>query len=116
MAEYNNIITLEGVTRTEIIGEELTKLEADKTAFANKSGERKLEVIKQLRLEKLMETDYLALSDNIMSDEMKAFRKSMRDIPQDYTTEEQYDLLLARETDKTKTNFGQLTHTVWSKP
>ena len=116
MAEYNNIITLEGVTRVEITGEELTKLEADKTAFANKSGERKLEVIKQLRLEKLMETDYLALSDNIMSDEMKAFRKSMRDIPQDYTTEEQYDLLLARETDKTKTNFGQLTHTVWSKP
>ena len=109
MAEYNNIITLEGVTRTEIIGEELTKLEADKTAFANKSGERKLEVIKQLRLEKLMETDYLALSDNIMSDEMKAFRKSMRDIPQDYTADK-YDELLATDDD------GNLTHSVWSKP
>ena len=40
MAEYNNIITLDGVTRVEITGEELTKLEADRTAFANKSGER----------------------------------------------------------------------------
>ena len=116
MAEYNNIITLEGVTRTEIIGEELTKLEADKTAFANKSGERKLEVIKQLRLEKLIETDYLANSDVTMPNNIKTWRQSLRDIPQDYTTEEQYDLLLARETDKTKTNFGQLTHTVWSKP
>ena len=32
MAEYNNIITLEGVTRVEITGEELTKLEADRTS------------------------------------------------------------------------------------
>tara|TARA_A100001515_G_scaffold143328_1_gene144186 strand:- start:671 stop:1021 length:351 start_codon:yes stop_codon:yes gene_type:complete len=116
MAEYNNIITLEGVTRTEITGEELTKLEANRTAFANKSGERKLEVIKQLRLEKLIETDYLANSDVTMPDNIKTWRQSLRDIPQDYTTEEQYDLLLARETDKTKTNFGQLTHTVWEKP
>ena len=34
----------------------------------------------------------------------------------DFSTEEQYDLLLARETDDTKDNFGQLTHSIWSKP
>ena len=44
-----------------------------------------------------------------MSDEMKAFRKSMRDIPQDFS-EDKYDELLARNSE------GNLTHSVWSKP
>jgi len=38
------------------------------------------------------------------------FRKQMRDIPQDFTTEEQYDELLARD------EQGNLTHTIWEKP
>ena len=69
----------------------------------------KLEEIRNLRNQKLQETDYLALSDNTMSDEMKAFRKSMRDIPQDYS-EADFDNLLARD------EQGNLTHTVWEKP
>ena len=36
--------------------------------------------------------------------------------PANHTDENAYDLLLARETDKTKNNFGQLTHSIWSKP
>tara|TARA_Y100001963_G_scaffold102576_1_gene141181 strand:- start:55 stop:375 length:321 start_codon:yes stop_codon:yes gene_type:complete len=71
--------------------------------------QKKLKIIKQIRLEKLIETDYLAMSDNTMSDEMKAFRKSMRDIPQDYS-EDKYDELLSRD------DNGNLTHSVWSKP
>ena len=59
--------------------------------------------------QKLSETDYLAMSDNTMSDEIKAFRKSMRDIPQDFS-EDKYDELLARDIN------GNLTHTVWKKP
>ena len=49
------------------------------------------------------------MSDNVLTDEMKAFRKSMRDIPQNYSSDK-YDELLARN-DK-----GELTHSVWSKP
>ena len=81
------------------------------TAFNNgkRNASEKLEDIRQLRNEKLSETDYLAMSDNTMSDEMKAFRKSMRDIPQDYSADK-YDELLARDSD------GKLTHTVWEKP
>ena len=109
MAEYNNIITLEGVTRVEITGEELTKLQADRTAFANKSGERKLEVIKQLRLDRLQETDFYALGDVTMSDAMKTYRQNMRDIPANFD-ESKYDELLARDSD------GKLTHTIWEKP
>ena len=44
-----------------------------------------------------------------MSDEMKNFRKSMRDIPQDYLADK-YDELLTRDEN------GNLTHNVWSKP
>lgn len=65
--------------------------------------------IREIRNQKLSETDYLAMSDNVMSDEMKAFRKTMRDIPQNYS-EADYDDLLARD------EQGQLTHSVWSKP
>ena len=110
MAEYNNIITLEGVTRVEITGEELTKLEADRTAFANKSGERKLEVIKQLRLDRLKETDWYSNSDVTMPDNIKTWRQSLRDIPANHTNENAYDSLLARDSD------GKLTHSIWSKP
>ena len=44
-----------------------------------------------------------------MSDEVKTWRQSLRDLPQDNTTEEQYDLLLARVD-------GNLTNEIWSKP
>ena len=72
-------------------------------------AERKLAEIRKIRNRKLSETDYLAMSDNTMSEEMKTYRKSMRDIPQDYS-EADYDDLLARD------EQGNLTHTVWSKP
>jgi len=49
------------------------------------------------------------LSDNTLSDEMKAFRKSMRDIPQNYDSSK-YDELLAIDSD------GKLTHSIWEKP
>jgi len=69
----------------------------------------KLEKIREIRNSQLKNTDYLAMSDNTMSDEMKTYRQSMRDIPQDYS-EADYDDLLARD------EQGNLTHTVWSKP
>ena len=69
----------------------------------------RLEAIRKIRNLKLKETDYFATSDNTMSDEMKTYRQSMRDIPQDYS-ETDYDDLLARD------EQGNLTHTVWSKP
>lgn len=70
----------------------------------------KLKEIKQIRLQKLLETDYLANSDVTMPDNIKTWRQSLRDIPQDFSTKEQYDLLLARD------EQGNLTHSIWSKP
>jgi hypothetical protein len=71
---------------------------------------RKLGKIRDMRNAKLEATDYLANSDVTMPDNIKTWRQSLRDIPQNYTTEEQYDLILARDENQ------NLTHEVWSKP
>jgi len=112
MARYK----LENNTRIQFTAEEEAEFDALQTTWNDASAERKLAQIKDIRLQKLIETDYLANSDVTMPDNIKTWRQSLRDIPQDFLTEEQYDLLLARETDKTKDNFGELTHSIWSKP
>ena len=80
------------------------------TAWNNASATRKLAQIKEIRLEKLIETDYLANSDVTMPDNIKTWRQSLRDIPANHTDENAYDLLLARN------DAGELTHSIWSKP
>ena len=77
--------------------------------WKNKSAERKLAEIRQIRNQKLQETDWLVISEQI-TDAQKTWRSNLRKIPQDFTTEDEYDLLLARDKD------GNLTHNIWSKP
>ena len=70
----------------------------------------KLVTIREMRLEKLIETDYLANSDVTMPDNVKTWRQTLRDLPANHTDEAAYDALLAKDSD------GNLTHSVWSKP
>jgi hypothetical protein len=109
MSELINIIN--GVP-TPFTDEEKAQRETDIAEYNNASS--KLLRIKNIRQQFLNETDWWVFRGE-MTDEQKAWRKSLRDIPQDYSADK-YDELLARETDETKDNFGQLTHTVWSKP
>ncbi len=90
--------------------DELAEINARETAWSNDAPNRKLEEIKQIRLQKLIETDYLANSDVTMPDNVKTWRQTLRDIPANHTDEAAYDALLARDSD------GNLTHSVWSKP
>ena len=101
---------VDGIVR-DLTTEEQAEYEARNTAWENESAERKLAQRKQMRLERLQETDYLANSDVVMPDNIKTWRQILRDIPQDFSTEEQYDLLLARHEET-----GELTHSIWSKP
>ena len=94
----------------ELSAEEIAAIEADRKEWNDASATRKLEQIKKIRLQKLQETDYLAMSDNTMPDNIKTWRQSLRDLPQNNTTETQYDALLARDAD------GNLTNSIWSKP
>jgi len=102
-------IFIDGAVR-DLTADEQSEYDARQTDWNNASADRKLAQIKEMRLARLKETDYYALQDVTMSNEMKAWRLNLRNIPQDYTTEEEYDLLLARDEN------GNLTHSVWSKP
>lgn len=95
--------------RIQFTPEEEVLKDAEEKAWADKSAERKLNYIKEIRLQKLKETDYMANSDYTMPDDVKTWRQTMRDIPANYTTESKYDEILARDVD------GNLTHSVWSK-
>ena len=74
-----------------------------------KVNARKLEQIKEIRLEKLKATDYMANSDYTMPDYIKTWRQSLRDIPANNDSSK-YDDLLKRD------DNGNLTHTIWTQP
>jgi len=99
---------VDGIVR-DLTAEEQAEYEARNTAWENESADRKLTEIKEIRLNFLKETDWWVLRGN-MTDAQTSYRQALRDIPQDYTTEDEYDLLLARD------EQGNLTHSVWSKP
>jgi len=101
-------VNFNGIER-EATAEEQAEYDARQTEATNQSANLKLERIREMRNDRLQATDFYALSDVTMSSEMSTYRQKMRDLPQDFTTE-QYDLLLARDSD------GKLTHTVWEKP
>ena len=79
-------------------------------AWESKSGERKLEQIKEIRFEKLKATDWMSNSDVTMPSYIKTWRQTLRDLPANHTDEDAYNLLLARDSD------GKLTHSVWTQP
>ena len=96
-------------TVRDYTAEEQADYDARMKALNDSIVPRKLEAIRKLRNEKLTETDYLAFADNTLSEEMKTYRQSMRDVPQNFD-EDKYDELLARDSN------GKLTHTIWEKP
>ena len=104
-------------TWQEVGGDEYSQarkeeIAAEWNAWEAKSAERKLAKIKEIRLKKLQETDHHALSDQTLSVAMSNYRQGLRDIPQNYTNEEAYDLLLVRD----KSYPRNYTHSVWNKP
>ena len=104
----NKIATSQGLV--DLSNEEKQAIVDKWNAYESESATRKLAQIKSLRLERLIETDYLANSDVTMPDNIKTWRQSLRDIPANHTDENAYDLLLARN------DAGELTHSIWSKP
>ena len=104
----NYTIHENGVTRAMTEAEK-TQWDADASAYNADKVNRKLALIKKLRLRKLQETDWWVLRGT-MTDAQKDFRQNLRDIPANHVDEEAYDLILARDED------GNLTHSIWSKP
>tara|TARA_R100000322_G_scaffold14734_1_gene8640 strand:- start:54 stop:377 length:324 start_codon:yes stop_codon:yes gene_type:complete len=102
---FDNIVGLRDMT-----ADEQAQYDKDLADWNSKSVDRKLEKVRLYRNRKLIETDYLANSDVTMSDAVKTWRQTLRDLPQNNTTEAKYDELLAKDSD------GNLTNSVWTKP
>jgi len=107
MAKYKHNIN--GV-EIDFTPEEEAIKDAETKAWNDAKADRKLSEIKKIRLQKLIESDYLGNSDVTMPDNIKTWRENLRNLPQNFSTEEQYDLLLTRDSD------GNLTNAIWSKP
>jgi hypothetical protein len=101
-------IAIDGIIR-EATAEEQTEIDAQLVKDKKEIKDNYLNEIKKIRLEKLQETDWWVLRGDI-TDEQKLYRKNLRDIPSNFSTDEEYESLLARDDD------GNLTHSIWSKP
>jgi len=77
MPRYHNI----NGNKVQFTAEEETARDNEEAAWANAAPARALAELRAKRNRLLAETDYLALSDNTLSDDMKTYRKDLRDLP-----------------------------------
>ena len=71
----------------ELTAEENAQRDAEEAAWAAGAFDRAIAGLRQDRNTRLAETDFYALSDLRLSDEMATYRQELRDITQGLTTE-----------------------------
>ena len=76
MPRFHNI---NGV-KVQFTAEEETARDAEEKAWADGQLNRDLASLRQRRNALLAETDYFALSDNTLADNMKKYRQDLRDL------------------------------------
>ena len=76
MPRYHNI----NGNRVQFTADEETARDNEEAAWANAAPARALAGMRTRRNRLLAETDYLALSDNTLSDDMKTYRQALRDL------------------------------------
>ena len=77
MPRYHNI----NGNRVQFTAEEETARDAEEKAWSDAAPARALANLRSRRNRLLAETDFYALSDVTMSDEMKKYRQDLRDLP-----------------------------------
>ena len=77
MPRYHNI----NGNKVQFTAEEETARDAEEQAWADAAPARALADLRAKRNRLLAETDYYALSDVTMSDDMKTYRQNLRDLP-----------------------------------
>ena len=77
MPRYHNI----NGNRVQFTAEEEAARDAEEKAWADAAPARALADLREKRNRLLAATDYYALSDVTMSDDMKTYRQNLRDLP-----------------------------------
>ena len=75
--------------RIQLTAEEEAQRDQEEADWNAGAFDRAIASLRQDRNNKLAETDFYALSDVTMSDEMKQYRQDLRDITEGLTTKEQ---------------------------
>ena len=84
MPRYHNI----NGNRVQFTAEEEAARDAEEQAWADAAPARALANLRAKRNQLLAETDFYALSDVTMSDDMKTYRQELRDLPEGKDTVE----------------------------
>ena len=84
MVRYHNI----NGNRVQFTAEEEAARDAEEKAWADGALARAQTKLRQRRNALLAETDFYALSDVTMSDDMKTYRQELRDLPEGKDTVE----------------------------
>lgn len=66
---------------TDMTSDEMAARQAEEAAWAAGANDRAAAEVREKRNSLIVETDYLALSDNTMTSEMQTYRQALRDIP-----------------------------------
>jgi len=74
--------------------EEIAQRQADETAWNNGAFDRALSTLRSKRNALLAATDYLALSDNTISDQMKTYRQNLRNLTEGLSTVNQINAVV----------------------
>jgi hypothetical protein len=77
--------------QVELTAAEVTAMEEQAVAWEAGAFDRAMADLRQKRNRLLSATDYLALSDNTMSADVKVYRQALRDITEGLTTKEEVE-------------------------
>ena len=67
--------------RIQLTSQEEAQRDAEEKAWNDGAYDREMVLLRNRRNNLLQETDYFALSDVVMSDDMKKYRQDLRDLP-----------------------------------
>jgi len=84
---------IDGV-QVPLTAEEIAQRQADELAWSAGAFERAMNALRSKRNSLLSATDYLALSDNTMTEEARTYRQALRDITEGLTTKEQVEAVV----------------------
>jgi hypothetical protein len=84
---------IDGV-QVPLTAEEIAQRQADELAWNAGAFDRAMNALRSKRNSLLSATDYLALSDNTMTEEARTYRQALRDITEGLTTKEQVDVVV----------------------
>jgi hypothetical protein len=80
--------------KIELTSEEIAQRQAEETAWNNGAFDRAMETLRAKRNKLLADTDYLALSDNTMTEEDRTYRQALRDITEGLTTKDEVEAVV----------------------